>query len=109
VWSKLTTAIGGLAAVVGLIDLALYSTEKAKLKQWLEDWWLRFTYVNWSNFGRVEAETAVGILDRVAGARFWSLKKWRFVAIAVAAAYVVAVFCTTISLTWIFNTRSVME
>jgi hypothetical protein len=74
-WSAALTAIGGLAAVGGLIDLALYRSEKEKLKALLEDWWLRFTDVRWSNFGRVEAELAVQILDRWAGPRLWSWKR----------------------------------
>jgi hypothetical protein len=36
-WSAAFTAIGGLAAVGGLIDLALYKSEKEKLKARLED------------------------------------------------------------------------
>ena len=35
-------AIGGLAGLGGLIDLALYQYERDKLKALLEDWWLRF-------------------------------------------------------------------
>jgi hypothetical protein len=42
-WSAVFTAIGGLAAVGGLIDLALYKSEKEKLKARLGDWWLRFS------------------------------------------------------------------
>src|SRR5262245_14145196 len=77
-WSAALTAIGGLAAIGGLIDLALYKSEKEKLKALLEDWWLRFTDVKWSNFGRAEAELAIQILDRWAGPRLWSWKRWRF-------------------------------
>jgi hypothetical protein len=49
-------AIGGFAPIGGLIDLALYKSEKAKLKAKLEDWWLRVVDVKWSIFGRKEAE-----------------------------------------------------
>ena len=44
--------MGGCAAIGGLIDLAMYKSEKAKLKAKLKDWWLRFDDVKWSNFGR---------------------------------------------------------
>jgi hypothetical protein len=47
-------AFGGSAAIGGLIDLAMYKSENAKLKAKLEDWWLRFTDVKWSNFDRKE-------------------------------------------------------
>jgi hypothetical protein len=44
-WAAALAAIGGLAGIGGLIDLAMYKTEKDKLKALLEDWWLRFTDV----------------------------------------------------------------
>ena len=55
-WPEALTAFGGFAAVGAVIDLAMYKSEKVKLKAKLEDWWLRFTDVKWSNFGRREAE-----------------------------------------------------
>jgi hypothetical protein len=58
--------LAGFAAIGGLIDFAMYKSEKEKLKARLEDWWLRFDDLKWSNFGRAEAELAVDILDRVA-------------------------------------------
>ena len=67
-----------LAAVGGVIDFLLSKAQQAKLKAWLENWWLRFSYVNWRNFGRREAEAAVAMLDRWAGPRLWSWKRWRF-------------------------------
>lgn len=90
-WSAAFTAIGGLAAVGGLIDLALYNSEKEKLQARLDDWWLRFTDVKWSNFGRAEAELAVQILDRWAGPRLWSWKRWRFSAIVTLAVLLLVV------------------
>ena len=62
-WPAVFAALGGLTAAGALIDLALYKSEKEKLKALLEDWWLRFSDVKWSNFGRTEAELAVQILD----------------------------------------------
>ena len=77
-WEAALKAIGGATAIGGLIDLGMYKADKEKLKDWLETWWLRFTDVKWSNFGRKEAELAIQILDRWAGARLWSWKRWRF-------------------------------
>jgi hypothetical protein len=92
-WAAALTAIGGLAGIGGLIDLAMYKAEQDKLKALLEDWWLRFTDVKWSNFGRAEAELAVQILDRWAGPRLWLWKRWRFSA-------VVTVFVLVFTITW---------
>jgi hypothetical protein len=75
-WLEALAALGGFAAIGGLIDLAMYKTEKAKLKAKLEDWWLRFNEVNWSNFGRKEAELSIQILDRVAGPKLGGKRLW---------------------------------
>ncbi|GEP62157.1 hypothetical protein [Reyranella soli] len=91
-WLEALAAFGGFAAIGILIDLAMYNSEKAKLKAKLEDWWLRFTDVKWSNFGRKESELAVQILDRWAGPRLWSRKRWQF-SVAVAAGTFALTFC----------------
>lgn len=71
-------AAGGLAFVGSLIDFVLSRRAKADLKAILEDWWLRFEYVTLRNFGHKEAEAAIAVLDRWAGPRLWSWKRWRF-------------------------------
>jgi hypothetical protein len=94
-WEAALKAIGGLTAIGGLIDLAMYKADKKRLQDWLETWWLRFTDVKWSNFGRNEAELAIQILDRWAGPRLWSWKRWRFSLIVPVTAYLlilVAIF-----------------
>jgi hypothetical protein len=92
-WLAAASALGGLAAIGGLIDLAMYQAEKDRLKARLEDWWLRFTDVRWSNFGRREAELAIEIIDRWAGPRLWSWKRWRFAAyVSIAVAVLTAVW-----------------
>jgi hypothetical protein len=80
--------IGGFAAIGGLIDLALRRSEKQALTNWLIVWWDRFDSVKWSNFGRQEAEWVVQLLDRHAGARLWSWKRWYLVLAVAGPAYV---------------------
>jgi hypothetical protein len=92
-WIAAFKAIGGFTAIGGLIDYMMYTAEKDKLKALLEDWWLRFTYVKWSNFGRAEAALAVQILDRWAGPRLWSWKRWRL-------STVVTLLVVMFTLTW---------
>jgi hypothetical protein len=75
------SAIGGLAAVGGFIDFMISRREQEQLRDWMTNWWVRFEDVKWSNFGRKESEQAIAMLDRLAGARFWSIKRWKFVAI----------------------------
>jgi hypothetical protein len=99
-WLAAFAAIGGLAAVGGLIDLALYNSEKEKLRARFEDWWVRFTYVKWSNFGRAEAELAIQILDRWSGPRLWSWKRWRFAALSTLGIYVLVVFWILLRAVW---------
>src|SRR5262249_44578637 len=90
-WEAALKAIGGATAIGGLIDLAMYKAEKKKFQDWLETWWLRFTDVKWSNFSRAEAALAVQILDRWAGARLWSWKRWQFATAVAIAAYVLVI------------------
>ena len=44
-WYQALIALGGFGAIGGLIDFAMYKSEKAKLKARLKDWWLRFNEV----------------------------------------------------------------
>src|SRR5882757_6566830 len=74
----------------------MYKAEKKKLQDWLETWWLRFTDVRWSNFGRKEAELAVQILDRWAGPRLWSWKRWRFSLLVTLLALTFAIVWTNL-------------
>lgn len=85
-------AFGGLTAIGGLIDFLMRKNEQKRLREWLIDWWIRFDDVKWSNFGRREAAQAIELIDRTAGARFWSGQRFRFVAsvviVCVAASFV---------------------
>jgi len=73
------SAIGGLAAVGGFVDFLISRREQEQLRDWMTNWWVRFEDVKWSNFGRKESEQAIAMLDRLAGARLWSVKRWKFV------------------------------
>ena len=90
--------IGGLALIGGLIDLAMRRSEKDRLNDWLIKWWDRFDSVEWSNFGRKEAELAVELLDRIVASRLWSWKRWRFVLTVCAGTYVLMLLWTMIRL-----------
>ena len=94
------TALGGFAGIGALIDLAMYKSEKVKLKTKLEDWWLRFVDMKWSNFGRKEAELAVQILDRWAGPRLWSWKRWRFALIVSFVTLLASLVVVSLCLKW---------
>lgn len=80
-------AVGGLAAVGGVIDACLYKSERKRLIAWLEDCYLRFTDIKWINFGRKEAESAIRICDKWVGSSFWSWKRWRFALIVTVIVY----------------------
>jgi hypothetical protein len=108
-WQAALAAMGGMTAIGGLIDLAMWQAEKEKLKGRLEDWWLRFTDVKWSNFGRVEAELAIQILDRWAGPRLWSWKRWRFATVITGAVYLSVLLWTLARVAWRFEIWKVVE
>src|SRR5258708_3604158 len=73
------SAIGGVAGVGGVVDFFIIRREQEQLRDWMTNWWVRFEDVKWSNFGRKESEQAIAMLDRLAGARLWSVKRWKFV------------------------------
>lgn len=86
-------AIGGFAAIGAFIDFLMSRSKKDKLKAALEDWWLRFEDIRWGNFGRKEAELTVAVLDRWAGPRLWSWRRWLF-------SLSVTLFAATVSTLW---------
>ena len=92
--------MGGLTVLGGLLDLAMWKGEKEKLKSWLEDWWLRFMDVKWSNFGRKEAELAIGILDRWAGPDMFTRKRWQFAVTVVTLALVLVLAWSSLRALW---------
>jgi hypothetical protein len=83
--------VGGLAAIGAVIDFLMSRKQKRQLNDWLSEWWVRFDDVRVKNFGRVEAELAISILDRYAGRSLWSRQRWLAVFYVSAAAYCFAV------------------
>jgi hypothetical protein len=57
-------ACGGAGA---FIDFWIGKGGEKRVRDWLETWWLRFSYVNVRNFGREEALFAVTVLNRLFG------------------------------------------
>lgn len=99
------TKIGGYATIGVFIDFLLSKKEGKKLKEWLATWWIRFDDVKWHNFGRVEAEYAIKLLDRYADANLWSWRRWRFVLGASAAAYLFAIAWSAVRFFWTQSDR----
>lgn len=78
-----TFAVVGTCGVAGaFIDFLMGKAGQKRVRGWLEDWWLRLSYVTWGNFGREEAAFAISVLDRLFGTRLLSLR--RFIAVLVA-------------------------
>ncbi|MDP2376424.1 hypothetical protein [Reyranella sp.] len=89
------------AALGGVIDLCLRRQEKERLTDWMTDWWFRFESIKWNNFGRSETLQAIAILDRYAGDRLLSKKRWQFVLVVGLIAYLLAVFWTGARAFWV--------
>jgi hypothetical protein len=90
--------VGGLAAIGGLIDLGMRKREKGRVKHWLIVLWDRFDSIKWSNFGQEEARAAIRIIDRVAGRRLLSVRRWIFTLVVVVTAIVATIAWTTYDL-----------
>jgi hypothetical protein len=72
-------ALSTIAACGGVgvfIDFWIGKRGEKHVKDWLETWWLRFSYVDARNFGREEAVFAVATMDRLLGQRFFSGKRF---------------------------------
>lgn len=83
------------------IDFLLLKRGRKRVQDWLETWFLRFSYVRWSNFGKAEAERAIEILDYHAGRRLWSWRRWRFVTIVGLSMYVAALLWVLLQYVWL--------
>jgi hypothetical protein len=80
-------ACGGVGA---FIDFWIGKRAQERIRDWVETWWLKFSYVNLRNFGREEAVFALAIIDHLFGQRFLSPR--RFVTAAIIASVVIAIF-----------------
>lgn len=68
----------------GAIDFVIGPTRQKRLKDRLETWWLRLSYVRWRNLGREEALFAVQVMDRLFGSRLFSPRR---VLVAIMSAF----------------------
>ncbi len=65
-------ACGGAGA---FIDFYIGKVGQRRVRDWLETWWLKLSYVRWGNLGREEALFAVQVMDRLFGRRFFSARR----------------------------------
>jgi hypothetical protein len=65
-------ACGGVGA---FIDFWIGKRDEKRVRDWLETWWLRLSYVNWGNLGREEALFAIQVIDYLFGRKFFSPRR----------------------------------
>jgi hypothetical protein len=80
-WQGMVATIAASGGAGAFIDFWIGKAGQAKVRGWLETWWIRFSYVNSGNSGREEALFAVSVLDRVYGSRPFSRRRLLFVAL----------------------------
>ena len=68
-----TVAASG--AVGAFIDFYIGKAGQRQVRDWLETWWLKFSYVRWGNLGREEALFAIPVMDRLFGSRLFFAKR----------------------------------
>ncbi len=95
-------AAGGFAGLGGFIDFMLRARDRKRLENWLVEWWIRFDDVKWQNFGQKEAGALLDFLDRQVGRRFFSARRWRFVATVAATLLVFNVLALTLTQLWVY-------
>ena len=58
-WAEALATVAASGGVGAFIDFWIGRAGQQRVRGWLETWWLRFSYVRLSNFGREEALFAV--------------------------------------------------
>lgn len=76
-------ASGGVGA---FIDFWLGKAGERRVRDWMETWWLRLSFVRLGSFGREEAFVAIAVMDRIFGRRLLSLRRLLATCITVGAA-----------------------
>jgi hypothetical protein len=77
-------AFGGMGA---LIDFWIGKAGQKRVRDWLETWWFRLSYVRKSNFGRHEAAIAAAVMGRLFGDKLTARRRWASV-VALLAVFV---------------------
>jgi hypothetical protein len=93
-WGKALAIVAAFGVVGAFIDFYIGKPGERRVRDWLETWWLRLSYVHWGNIGREEALLAVQVIDRLFGERFFSWKRIGvviFVTLACAALILTAI------------------
>ena len=74
-WGKALAIVVAFGVVGAFIDFYIGKPGQQRVRDRLETWWLRFSYVRWGNFGREEALFAVQVMDRLFGRRLLSVQR----------------------------------
>ena len=70
-WGKALAIVAAFGVVGAFIDFYIGKPGQRRVRDWLETWWLRLSYVCWGNIGQEEALFAVQVMDRLFGKRFF--------------------------------------
>lgn len=89
--AHILTTIAACCAVGAFIDFYIGKDGQRRVRDWLETWWLKFSYVRWDTIGCDEARFAINAMGQLFGRRLFSLRRWLVVviAISVAAIYII--------------------
>src|SRR5215813_11011214 len=74
-WGSALTTVAACGGVGVFLDFWIGKVGQQRVKGWLETWWLRLSYVRWTNFGREEALFAVQVMDRLFGRHLFSTQR----------------------------------
>jgi hypothetical protein len=76
------------------IDFYIGRDGQQRVKDWLQTWWIRLSYVRWGHFGSEEALFAVQVMDHMFGRRLLSLRRLQAVLAAAGISIVVGALCS---------------
>lgn len=67
--------MGGMGTVGKFLDFYIGKFGREKVKDWLTGQWIKFDDARWQNFSEAEARYVVFLIDRILGAKLFSLKR----------------------------------
>jgi hypothetical protein len=74
-WGSAVATVAACGGAGAFIDFWIGKSGQRRVRDWLETWWLRLSYVRWGNLGREESVFAVHIIDRVFGSGLLCLRR----------------------------------
>ncbi|TDH58252.1 hypothetical protein E2C06_33605 [Dankookia rubra] len=86
------TLVASFGALGAFIDFSLSEQQQKRIRSFLEEWWIRFSYVKLSNFGREELAFTIQSIDKFFGSSIFSVRRLISVSVIYFVSLLIAIF-----------------